>query len=199
MTLYSPRLGEALQYAADGFSKKARKCTDVPYLTHLLQVTAWVGESGGDEDQMIAAVLHDYLEDIDGSSAEEMTQRFGQQVTDYVLALSDTTTRPKPPWRERKERYIAHLRDEPAEVKLISACDKLHNATTILRDLTDPDGIGEEIWDRFNPPREGTLWYYRQVVYALGNNWDHPRVGELRAIVQAIHDAVGVPWPADES
>jgi len=169
----------------------------VPYLTHLLQVTAWVGESGGDEDQMIAAVLHDYLEDIPGSSAAAMTERFGQQVTDYVLALSDTTERPKPPWRERKERYIAHLRDEPPEVKLISACDKLHNATTILRDLTEPGGIGEAIWDRFNPPRESTLWYYRQVTAALELGWPHPRVDELRAVVLAIHDAVGVAWPED--
>ena len=171
----------------------------MPYLTHLLQVTAWVGESGGDEDQMIAAVLHDYLEDIDGSSPEALTERFGQRVTDLVLALSDTTERPKPPWRDRKVRYLAHLRGESAAVKLICACDKLHNVTTILRDLTDPDGIGEAIWGRFNPTREGVLWYYRQLTHALAAGWVHPRVDELRGVVQALHDAVGASWPEDGS
>lgn len=165
----------------------------MPYLTHLLQVTAWVGESGGDEDQMIAAMLHDYLEDIPGSSAEELELRFGARATRMVLALSDTTAHPKPPWKDRKLRYLAQLRSEPPEIKLISACDKLHNATTILRDYRD---IGHEIWDRFRPPMAETLWYYREVTEALADGWPHPRVDQLREVVQAIHDEVGVPWPA---
>ncbi len=196
MALYTDRLGEALKYAADGFAHTPRKCTEVPYLTHLLQVTAWVGESGGDEDQMIAAVLHDYLEDIPGSSVGELEARFGARVARLVQALSDSTDHPKPPWRERKLRYLAHLRGEPAEVKLISACDKLHNASSILRDYRV---IGEAIWDRFRPPREETLWYYRAVTEALAEGWPHPRVDELRGVVRAIHDAADQPWPGAEA
>src|SRR5829696_6971427 len=95
---YSPRLDEAIALAVDAFRHETRKGTRVPYLAHLLQVMVLVAEHGGDEDQMIAAVLHDYLEDIDGASADSLRVRFGDRVTDLVVGLSDTTVRPKPPW-----------------------------------------------------------------------------------------------------
>lgn len=181
---YSERLDEALLLAAASFRTVVRKGTSTPYLTHLLQVMVTVGEHGGDEEQMIAAVLHDYLEDVDGSSEAELAARFGPRVGRMVGALSDTDVRPKPPWRERKEAYLRHLRDEPSEVKLISCADKLHNARCIVRDL---NAIGAPLWDRFSAPREGTLWYYREVVEALATGWDHTLVGELRTVVEAMH------------
>jgi (p)ppGpp synthase/HD superfamily hydrolase len=189
--LYSDRLGEALKLASDAFRHKARKCTDVPYLTHLLQVTAWVGESGGDEDQMIAAALHDYLEDIPEASAEELAARFGQRVADMVLACSDTTVLPKPPWRERKLAHLAHLRGQPPDVKLIITCDKLHNGSATDRDL---DTLGLAVWERFNAPMADSLWYYRAAVDALGEGWSHPRLEQLRAVVISIHRKSGVDW-----
>ena len=131
-----------------------------------------VGEHGGDEDQMIAALLHDYLEDIEPATGEDVEAQFGPRVRRLVEALSDSTTLPKPPWKERKLAYLEHLRGEPEDVKLISAADKLHNARSILRDLGE---VGEALWDRFTGTKEQTLWYYRELIGALG-----ARVGPSR-------------------
>lgn len=185
---YSGKLDEALGLAADAFRDRRRKGTGIPYLSHLLQVMVWVAENGGDEEQMIAALLHDYLEDIEGSSAEALEQCFGPRVRRLVEALSDSQTHPKPPWRERKDLYLAHLERAPAEVKLVCACDKLHNARSILRDL---ETEGEALWDRFNAGRDETLWYYGAVLGALEAGWDHALIGFLREAVTAIHRRVG--------
>lgn len=183
---YSARLDEALALATDAFRTHIRKGSGVPYLTHLLQVMVTVGEYGGDEDQMIAAVLHDYLEDIPEADADDLEARFGARVRHMVEALSDTTEHPKPPWKERKVAYLDKLRGEPAELKLVSAADKLHNARSILRDLRD--GPGEALWTRFKTGREGQLWYYGEVVEALGEGWSHPLLEELRGAVERMQE-----------
>ncbi|UJR85878.1 HD domain-containing protein [Sandaracinus amylolyticus] len=187
---YGPRVGEALQLAADAFAARARKGSGVPYLTHLLSVTTLVMEHGGDEDQICAAALHDYLEDIPGALASELEARFGARVTRLVRALSDATdAQNKAPWKPRKLAYLAHLRDAPAEVKLISAADKLHNARSIV---DDHRRIGDEVFTRFTASREETLWYYREVVRALAHEFDHPLVDRLREAVNDIHRATGI-------
>lgn len=189
---YDTRLAEALHLAAESFAHVERKGSGIPYLSHLLAVTTIVMEHGGTADQCIAAVLHDYLEDIDGSSPEALSARFGSNVTDLVLALSDTTRDEigsdgaKPPWEQRKQKYLAHLQHARPEIKLISAADKLHNASSIVRDRKR---IGDAIFERFTPTREQTLWYYRSVVDALGHGWDHPLLDELRGVVDALHRA----------
>ena len=107
---YDARLGDALKLAADAFAHVARKGTGIPYLSHLLAVSTMVMEHGGTPDQCIAAVLHDYLEDIHGASEVHLQERFGDNVALLVRALSDTTqAEHKEPWLERKQRYIAHL------------------------------------------------------------------------------------------
>lgn len=189
--LYGPRMPEALAFAATAFERRVRKGTRIPYLTHLLQVMVTVGEHGGDEDQMIAAVLHDYLEDIPGASEAELEQRFGKRVAELVRKLSDATSRPKPPWEKRKRSYIEMLRTEPADLKLISAADKLHNAASIVRDY---ERVGEEVFARFSATRAQTLWYYRSVVEALSTDFAHPLVEELRAMVVRMHLLAGEPY-----
>lgn len=174
--------------AVDAFRKKARKGTEIPYVTHLFQVMVTVGEHGGDEEQLIAAVLHDYLEDVKEATVEELRRDFGDRVARMVLALSDATSTEKDPWQERKERYLARLRHEPPEVKLISVADKLHNATSIVRDLRE---VGDAVFDRFSADREQTLWYYRQVVDALGDGWSHSLLDELRRTVDTMHREAG--------
>lgn len=184
---YSERLDRALAFAAAEFRHRVRKGSGIPYLTHLLGVMVIVAEHGGDEDQMIAALLHDYLEDIEGSSVEVLEQQFGERVAGFVVALSDTTVRPKPPWEERKRRYIEHLGAELPDLKLVSAADKLHNARSLLREHAT---VGDSIWDRFNATCDQTLWYYREVVRALGQGWQHPVLDELAGVVRALHDSV---------
>lgn len=190
--LYGPRVGEALQFAADAFHRRVRKGSGTPYLTHLLAVTALVGEHGGDEEQMIAAALHDYVEDIEGAKIEDVEARFGPRVARIVLSLSDATTRPKPPWEERKQAYLARLRGEDADVKLVAAADKLHNATSILRDHAK---MGDGVFALFTVPRDKTLWYYRAVYDALSDGFDHPITAELGSVVSALHVVTHEPWP----
>jgi GTP pyrophosphokinase len=181
---YSERLDRAIALATDSFRTVRRKGSGIPYLTHLMQVMVYVGEAGGDEDQMIAAVLHDYLEDIDGATEDELARDFGDRVARLVADLSDTVVRPKPPWRERKERYLSLLKTKPAELKLISCADKLHNAQSIHRDYRI---IGDRLWDRFTADRDQTLWYYRGVVDALSHDWSSPLLDRLTTEVKAIH------------
>lgn len=182
---YSRRLDEAVQLALDAFRDKVRKGTEIPYVTHLFSVMCLVAEYGGDEDQLVAAVLHDWLEDVEGADPAELQARFGPRVTRLVLALSDSTTHPKPPWSERKQAYLAHLRQEPAELKLISAADKLHNCMSIRRDL---EVVGDAVWTRFTGGRDGTLWYYGAVVDALGTDWSHPLHTRLAAEVHLLQE-----------
>ncbi len=189
---YSTRLDEALVFAADAFRHQVRKGGAVPYVTHLLAVMVLVAEHGGDEDQMIAALLHDYLEDIEGATRAEVAERFGERVARLVEGLSDSTTHPKPPWEERKRAYIDGLTTGAADLKLISAADKLHNASSMLRDLRT---IGDAVWEKFTGTREQTLWYYRAVIDALAEGWAHPLLDELRTSVEALHVAAGVQLP----
>lgn len=193
---YSARVDEALRFTARVFRCKRRKGTAVPYLSHLLHVSAWVAEHGGNEDQMVAALLHDYLEDVQGATSDELEARFGTTVARMVEALSDSQTHPKPPWQQRKQDFLRRLRSEPETVKLIAACDKLHNALSLKRDLRV---VGEEMWERFTASKADTLWYYRGVLMALAVGWDHPVLEDLRATVQDLHLAAAVPWDDAET
>jgi len=191
---YGQRLDHALCYAAEGFRQVTRKGgTGVPYLMHLLAVAALVGDHGGSEDQIIAALLHDTLEDLE-VTARDLDLRFGPAVTGMVEALSDTTVRPKPAWRVRKETYLARLAQEPPEVKLVSAADKIHNLQSVLRSLR-LQGAG--IWREFNAAPPEQVWYYRAVLEALTTGWDHPILDELRALVEAFAIEVEGPFGAE--
>jgi (p)ppGpp synthase/HD superfamily hydrolase len=177
----STKYDEAVAYALEKHRTQQRKGSSSPYATHLLAVSALVGEFGGDEEQMIAGLLHDSIED-QGVTEAELTSRFGARVAKIVVACTDSFETPKPPWEERKQRYLASLRGKPAEIKLVSACDKLHNATAILRDLNDP-AVGQAIWKKFTAPRDQTLWYYRALVEVLRDGWNHRIVDELGEVV----------------
>ncbi len=176
---YTEKFEDALVYAARLHRDQTRKGTGIPYVTHLLAVAAIVGENGGTEDEVVAALLHDAPEDAGGESRlAEIRSRFGDAVADVVAGCTDTYERAKPPWRERKEAYLAHLAGAPAPVRLVSAADKLHNARSVLADYRN---IGEDLWARFNGGREGTLWYYRAVTDTLAG--DGPVADELGRVV----------------
>jgi GTP pyrophosphokinase len=161
-----------------------RKGTRIPYVTHLLAVASLVGEQGGDEDQVIAALLHDAVEDQGGApTLEAIRGRFGQEVASIVAGCTDAETVPKPPWRQRKEAYLEHLHKAPACVRLVSAADKLHNARAIVSDLRS---LGSELWPRFNGGRDGTLWYYEGLIRAFRDGWQHPLIDELERVVEEM-------------
>jgi (p)ppGpp synthase/HD superfamily hydrolase len=181
---YGEKFEEALQYAARLHRDQIRKGTDTPYVTHLLTVAAIVGENGGTEDEVVAALLHDAPEDQGGEERlKDIRARFGEAVAQIVDGCVDTYEEPKPAWRPRKEAYVAHVSSAPASVRLVSAADKLHNARTILADLR---AVGEDLWDRFTGGKEGTLWYYRVLVEAYAAADANPVVEELDRVVREI-------------
>ena len=136
MSKLTNRFEEALVYATQLHSHQTRKRTGTPYIAHLLSVTALVLEAGGEEDEAISALLHDAVEDQGGKKTlKEIQRRFGNKVAEIVLSCTDAYIFPKPPWQERKESYIAHLKEASPESKRVSLADKLHNARSILRDL----------------------------------------------------------------
>ncbi|HKA86385.1 MAG TPA: HD domain-containing protein [Haliangiales bacterium] len=159
------RFDRAMALAMELHRRHWRKGTTIPYLAHLLGVASLVLEHGGGEDEAAAALLHDAVEDQGGApTLARIRAELGDAIADIVRAVSDTDVVPKPPWRERKERYLAHLPQAAAPARLVSAADKLHNARAIVADLRVH---GEGVWDRFAGGREGTLWYYRSLVEAF--------------------------------
>jgi GTP pyrophosphokinase len=204
----SSRFEEALAYAARAHWKHIRKVAageneprpEIPYVAHLLAVASLVLEHGGGEDEAIAALLHDAVEDAGGPARrEDIRVRFGDEVVRIVDACSDSEGEPKPPWEERKRRYLAHLAEtSDARVRLVTACDKLHNARAVLADYR---AIGKDLWRRFNGGREGTIWYYRSLADELARGGPEGIVRELGRAVDALESDVRAaepgwkPWP----
>jgi (p)ppGpp synthase/HD superfamily hydrolase len=187
---YTGRFDDAVAFALAAFRPITRKGSAIPYVTHLFAVTALVGEYGGDEDQLIAAMLHDWLEDVPDAKLSVLEARYGERVARMVASLSDSVGHPKPAWRPRKEVYLAHLRHEPADVKLVSCADKLHNCRTMVMDHRR---MGDDIFDRFTGKKDGTLWYYRSVNEALAHGWDTPLLHELAREVTVLHALANSP------
>ncbi len=174
-------------FAARKHSGQTRKGTNTPYIAHLLSVAGLVLEAGGDEDLAIAALLHDVVEDCGGAPMlQQIRRRFGKRVAHVVDGCTDTDLDPKPPWRQRKEDYLQHLRTADADVRLVSAADKLHNARSVLADYRE---IGEPVWERFHGKRDGTLWYYRALLDELRRGKVNPLIHQLERVINELEAA----------
>jgi (p)ppGpp synthase/HD superfamily hydrolase len=160
VTELGERFGDAFVYASRVHRSQYRKGDSIPYIAHLLAVAALVIEAGADEDQAIAALLHDAPEDQGGRARlDDIRKRFGARVAQIVEDCSDTFEQPKPPWRPRKERYVEHLRLHATDDALVVVvADKLHNARSLVDELRRD---GARVWTRFNAGRDEQLWYYR--------------------------------------
>jgi (p)ppGpp synthase/HD superfamily hydrolase len=182
----SPRFDQALHYAVLIHAGQFRRGTNIPYVSHLLGVVSIALEYGGNEDEAIGALLHDAGEDAGGDGRiADIRHRFGDAVAEIVQGCTDAVTIPKPPWKKRKEDYIAHIAQASPSIRLVSASDKLHNARAILRDYRR---IGEALWPRFNGGKEGTLWYYRSLVTAFGQAGSSELIEELdRGVADMEH------------
>ncbi|ERT05762.1 HD domain protein [Lyngbya aestuarii BL J] len=186
--ILSSHFREALVYACELHAEQVRKGSGVPYVAHLLGVASIALEYGAKEDEAIAALLHDAIEDQGGvSTKQEIQRRFGETVATIVDGCSDTDQIPKPPWRERKQAYIDHIPNAEASVRLVSAADKLYNARSIVQDYRQ---VGEAIWERFTGGASGTLWYYRAIVDAFKRVEITPLVEELDRVVSQLEQLV---------
>lgn len=176
---------EALVYATQAHCNQTRKKTGIPYIAHVLGVTAIALEYGANETEAIGALLHDTVEDCGGMERlVDIRKRFGDDVAKIVAGCTDTYETPKPPWLERKKNYIAHLKDSDSSTRLVSASDKLHNTRAILAELRRH---GAEVFERFSGKKDGTLWYYRALVTAFRQHDDHTDlVDELDRVVTQI-------------
>ena len=181
---FTHRFEDALVMAHQLHTKQKRKGTSIPYVGHLLAVASIVIENGGTEDEAIAALLHDAIEDQGGDRIRRVIrERFGENVLAIVEGCTDTDETPKPPWRKRKEDYIAHVRHASPSVRLVSMADKLHNARSILQDHRTH---GEAVWRRFNGGQDGSLWYYRSLVNVFRESGSSPLLEELDRVVSTL-------------
>ncbi len=188
---YSEKFEQALVYASQLHQGQRRKGTHVPYITHLLAVAAIVGEHGGTEDEVVAALLHDAVEDQGGASRlVAIRARFGEAVAEIVAGCTDTNETPKPEWYVRKQRYIEHLTSAPPSVLLVSSADKLHNARSILADFRV---LGAALWTRFNGGKEGTLWYYGALSEAFQGRGNAGIAEELARVMAELQHLAAAP------
>jgi (p)ppGpp synthase/HD superfamily hydrolase len=183
------RFFDAVRYAAAAHAGQLRKGTTVPYLGHLMGVASIVLDAGGNEDEAIAALLHDAAEDAGGRERlDDIRTRFGDTVARIVEACTDSWTTPKAPWIERKRAYVEHARHLAPDELRVSAADKVHNAYAILRDLRTH---GDAVWSRFNASASDVLWYYEALVRAYREAGGGPLVEELARIVRGLEREVG--------
>lgn len=182
--MLTDRYSQAFAYAAELHRDQLRKGTAIPYLSHLMAVSVIVLEQGGSEDQAIAALLHDAVEDQGGLPvAVEIRRRFGEDVARIVLDCTDAHEQPKPAWRARKEAYLASLPKKRPDSLLVSLADKTHNAECILRDVTQD---GPSVWGRFKTEREGTLWYYDGLASRFAAVMPGPLAERLRSVAKLM-------------
>jgi (p)ppGpp synthase/HD superfamily hydrolase len=159
-SLLSQRFESALVYAFRLHACQLRKDGKTPYISHLLSVTALVLENNGDEDEAIAALLHDAVEDQGGQpTAQYIRQQFGDRVIAIVEGCSEPT-RTVQTWKQRKQAYLDHLQQASAEVCRVSLADKLHNVRSLLLSLQQD---GEIVWQRFNSPKANQIWFYQSL------------------------------------
>ena len=180
----SGRFLEALAFTIKAHGDQRREGGEIPYVAHLLGVASLVLDAGGDEDLAIAGLLHDTIEDTE-TTADDIESAFGPRVAAIVEACTDAHEDPKPEWRKRKERYIAHLQspETPIDVLVVLRADKLHNARAILLDYRE---VGEKLWSRFKEGPEQQLWYYGSLVDIFTTRLPGVMTDELRRVVDEL-------------
>jgi (p)ppGpp synthase/HD superfamily hydrolase len=189
MVTLTQRFDQAVRYAREVHSEQTRRGTSTPYLSHLLGVSSIVLDDGGNEDEAIAALLHDAAEDHGGRGRlEDIRSRFGDAVAKIVEDCTDSWDTPKKPWAERKRAYAEHARTLPRSSLRVSVADKVHNTYAILRDLRNQ---GEAVWKRFNAAPDDVIAYYQSLVRAYGEAGGGTLVDELERIVRGIEREMG--------
>lgn len=194
------KFDEALALASELHRKQNRKGTPIPYISHLMAVAGIVLEANAYhpmddiEDVAIGALLHDAIEDQGHKiDLDQIKEKFGDTVYRIVLECSDAIVtekgQEKPPWKDRKRAYLDNISGKSQETLLVSCADKMHNARCIM---FDHNRIGDDIWDRFNAGKDGTIWYYRSLAEELEKAWpENPLLPDFQAIVQRMEQAAG--------
>ncbi len=188
--MLTDRIAQALALAVEAHTGQTRKGTATPYIAHPMGVASIALEHGADEEQAMAALLHDAVEDGGAHYAQRIRELFGDRVADIVLGCTDgvpDAAGHKPPWKERKERYLAHLQHASDDVLLVSGSDKLHNARAIVEDLLR---IGPVVFERFSASKDQTLWYYESLAQIFAERRT-PMASALQDTVRRMRELAG--------
>lgn len=182
----SNRFEQALVFATQLHRDQVRKGGNIPYISHLLSVAALVLEDGGDEDEAIAALLHDAIEDQGGiKTRDQIRNQFGEQVVKIVEDCTEPYVEPKPPWRQRKLFYLEQLRQASPSMLRVSIADKLHNGRSIVADWHQQ---GDAVWKKFKGGYEGTLWFYQNLLIIYQQKTTGFLVDELERVVTQMNN-----------
>lgn len=185
-TQLGERFEDALVYATRLHTNQVRKVGGTPYIAHLLSVAALVLEDGGSEDEAIAALLHDAIEDQGGQTTrDEIRQRFGDRVAIIVEGCTESDVIPKPPWKERKLQYLQNLQNASPEVLRVSLADKLHNARSLLMAWREQ---GDRIWDEFHGTRAEKLWFYSELSHVYQEKHSSSLSQELEWVLELLRE-----------
>ena len=173
----TPRFQKALDFAFELHKKQTRKGSKAPYYCHLMAVCSVVIEKGKKEEEAIAAILHDGPEDQGGlDTLDKISKEFGEEVARIIKGCSEPLTRGKKkeiPWKERKKYYLENLEGADESIALVVMADKLHNIGSMIFDYKKQ---GDELWERFTGKKEGTHWYYREILKILKKKGYHPNL-----------------------
>lgn len=184
MLSLTPHFEAALTLACRLHVQQLRKDKQTPYIAHLLSVTALVLENQGTEAEAIAALLHDAIEDQGGNPTRDLIRsQFGDEITAIIDGCTDSNTQPKPPWRQRKQRYLQQLKTASPSVRKVSLADKLHNARSLLQLLQQQ---GQSAWNCFSGGRAGKLWFYQALLEIYQTPSPEPMLQELQHIVHQL-------------
>ncbi len=185
--IFTKRFLDVVEYAFYLHSGQKRKGTTTPYISHLMGVSSLVLEHGGTEDEAIAALLHDAVEDQGGKDTlEAIRTLYGSKVATIVKGCTDAFEIPKPPWKQRRKKYLKHLRKtRNKSVRLVSASDKLHNVRAILADYRQQK---EKLWKRFNAGKDEQLWYYGELVKVFQRKGPRSLAAELDSVVAELKE-----------
>lgn len=190
LTHLTPQFEAALVYATQLHAQQRRKVTHTPYIAHLLSVTALVLEDGGSEEEAIAALLHDAVEDQGGTTTRaEISRRFGSNVTAIVDGCTEPEQTPSMTWKEHKQQYLEQLRQASPQVQRVALADKLHNARSLLINLRLE---GESIWSQFRGGKDNILWLYElqlELFEKVSNSW---MVEELERVTKELRQQIAI-------
>lgn len=182
--MLSPKFEKALSFATQLHATQYRKGSKAPFITHLLSVCAIILEDGGTEDEAIAGLLHDAVEDQGGlKTLEAIKNTFGERIAQIVLECSETHLSPKPPWKERKVQSLAKMKQISDSAIRVVLADKVHNSQSLIR---EHQKYGTIIWNNFKAGREGTVWYFNQVCAVLNERTNSELIHELKLAVNRI-------------
>ena len=183
--MLTPRFAQGLAMAIEAHAQQFRKGTTIPYVSHPMAVASIALEYGADEDQAIAALLHDAVEDGGPIYIDRIQHSFGDRVLQIVMGCTDgvpDASGQKSDWKQRKVAYINHLAEASDDVLLVCGSDKLHNARAIV---TDMERIGDQVFERFTASKDQTLWYYRSLTEIFDSR-QAPMTPSLKLVVQRM-------------